>query len=140
MSSGPTIRDFLVSIIRRGADVAPAVESNGGSIDELFGGNGASGGEEDLVAADTLATAFASEPSPEPAGKPARQAATELSLDHVFRAPGQRRSADDNSGFSFDQFFAGDLSEESGGQKAPAAGDVDDLEQFNAWLNGLKKT
>lgn len=137
--SGPTIRDFLVEIIRRGVSVAPATASNGGSIDELFGGGGAM--DDDLVAADTLAQAFAPEPDRDPmAGKPARQASSELSLDHVFREPGQTRAAEDASGFSFDQFFAGDVAGDSSGEKAPAQGDPDDIEQFNAWLNGLKKT
>jgi len=138
-SPGPTIRDFLVGIIRRGTVDVPPSEMNGGSIDELFGGGGAM--DDDLVAAKTLARAFAPEPMHEPmAGKPAREAATELSLDHVFREPGQTRPAEDASGFSFDQFFAGELADESSGEKAPAQGDADDIEQFNAWLNGLKKT
>lgn len=137
--SGPTIRDFLVGIIRRGATAAPATTSDGGSIDELFGGGAAM--DDDLVAADTLAKAFAPEPDRDAmAGKPARQASTELSLDHVFREPGQTRPAEDASGFSFDQFFAGDLADEASGDKAPAQGDAEDIEQFNAWLNGLKKT
>ena len=85
-----------------------------------------------------------------------RPAASELSLDHVFRdtprrSPGQRRQT---PSFSFDQFFAeaappreevgqGDASSapratddaEKGAQPQPTT----DIEQFNAWLEGLKK-
>jgi hypothetical protein len=77
--------------------------------------------------------------------RPAHQATTELSLDYVFRdgggapppgrAPGQ---------VSYDQFFsqpgpapAGSNPQEPTGA-APASG-PDDIEQFNAWLQGLKK-
>jgi len=110
----------------------------GGTIDALF--DSGSELDDDLLAADTLAQAFAPEPAPEPLqGRPARQAANELSLDRVFRQPTPAH-AGEASGFSFDQFFAGERSEESRGEAPERSGDDDDIEQFNAWLNGLKKS
>jgi hypothetical protein len=93
-------------------------------------------------------------PTNGPSPAPTRQAASELSLDHVFRetprrSAGQRREA---PAFSFDQFFS-----ETGAASASRAGGVEpaasptpaegvsssaeegDIEQFNAWLEGLKK-
>ena len=95
-------------------------------------------------AAETLATAFG---RGEPQGRPTRAASNELSLDHVFRgAPEGAPPAGD--GFSFDQFFSDtraagtDASPaasapESGRSSAPS--DAHDIEQFTAWLEGLKK-
>jgi hypothetical protein len=119
-----------------------------GSIDALFG-NQASGETEDSAAA-ALAQAFGSEPSTTPpiTGKPARQAAGELSLDSVFR-DGPARAARTSQGFSFDQFFSQNPEGENTGgtartsQELPAQGEPaekssDDIEQFNSWLQGLK--
>lgn len=127
-----------------------ATETVSGSIDALFGG--ANPSTSDANAATTLAEAFATEPpeapeaseAPQLHGVPAHLASQELSLDHVFKSRTPPRPAGD--GFSFDQFFAGDANEttpsgagdtQSGGAPAEAA---DDVAQFNAWLNGLKKT
>ena len=138
----PTIRDFLLNIIRRGAPAAAQNEANapaGGTIDALFDAGGEL--DDDLVAADTLAQAFAPEPAPEPLhGRPARQAANELSLDRVFRQPTPAHAGEASGDFSFDQFFAGERVEDphSGAPERPA--DDNDIEQFNAWLNGLKKS
>ncbi len=94
--------------------------------------------------AQTPASAFGHS---EPQGRPTRAASNELSLDHVFRgAPGAAPAAD--GGFSFDQFFSD--SQASGDDAAAAArapeagrsaesGDAHDIEQFTAWLEGLKK-
>jgi tetratricopeptide (TPR) repeat protein len=82
----------------------------------------------------------------EPQGRPTRAASNELSLDHVFRgAPESAPPAD--GGFSFDQFFsdsqAGDdaataaAAPESG--RGGGSADAHDIEQFTAWLEGLKK-
>ncbi|MFL5576303.1 MAG: tetratricopeptide repeat protein [Gemmatimonadaceae bacterium] len=87
----------------------------------------------------------------------AQVARGELSLDHVFRdtprrSAGQRRST---PGFSFDQFF-NDTSSAQASARGEGAGDPSanatpgaggagadespaDIEQFNAWLEGLKK-
>ena len=99
------------------------------------------------AAAETLATAFG---RTEPQGRPTRAANSELSLDKVFRgAPEGTPPAD--GGFSFDQFFSdsrpssgGDvaapaLSPPDTGRSSGAAGDSHDIEQFTAWLEGLKK-
>ena len=97
------------------------------------------------AAAQTLATAFG---RPEPQGRPTRAASNELSLDHVFRgAPDGAPAAD--GGFSFDQFFS-DSRASTSDVAAPASsspdsgrgsnsGDAHDIEQFTAWLEGLKK-
>ncbi len=136
--SGPTIRDFLLGIIRRGVPEVPPASPIGGTIDALFGTGAAL--DDDLVAADTLAEAFSPEPLVDPMnGKPAREASSELSLDSVFRQPSAAHAGERASGgFSFDQFFAGERSDDLGAPAAP--GDPDDIEQFNAWLNGLKKS
>ena len=71
-----------------------------------------------------------------------RPARNELSLDHVFRdtprqSGAQRREA---SAFSFDQFFsdAPDAAQEAAAP-APPPEATGDIEQFTAWLEGLKK-
>lgn len=120
----------------------------GGTLDQLFGTAGVKSGDDDAAA--TLAGAFAPETSsPTPAeGRPARTAATELSLDHVFRTgPQQSQPRRPTGGFSFDQFFSeGGAKKEptpnDSGAIPPAAdkpGDGGDIEQFHAWLEGLKK-
>ena len=65
-------------------------------------------------------------------------------MDHVFKANAPVPRREDPDAFSFDQFF----SEESGESAAAGTGEQgtggaaggDDIAQFNAWLNGLKKT
>ena len=124
-------------------------ETVAGSIDALFSGAHAS--VSDVAAADALAAAFAGtapdqvpeEPPPLP-GTPAHRAHDELSLDHVFKANTPPRDSEPTNGFSFDQFFADemtDASADSAGDTAPGSTEAtDDIAQFNAWLNGLKKT
>jgi hypothetical protein len=135
---GPTIRDFLLAIIRRGAGAGTS-SANGGTIDALFDGEDALG--DDLTAADTLAQAFAPPTEQDPiSGNPAREASTELSLDRVFRQPTPAHAGEAATGFSFDEFFADERGEDPGAAPAEAPGDPEDIEQFNAWLNGLKKS
>jgi len=98
------------------------------------------------AAAQTLATAFGRQ---EPQGRPTRAANSELSLDKVFRGSPEGSPPADG-GFSFDQFFS-DARQPGGDVAAPAmsppetgrsgggAGDAHDIEQFTAWLEGLKK-
>ena len=97
------------------------------------------------AAAQTLATAFGRD---EPQGRPTRAASNELSLDHVFRgAPEGAPPAD--GGFSFDQFFSdsraagGDAAAQAASApesgRGPGSSDAHDIEQFTAWLEGLKK-
>ena len=99
------------------------------------------------VAAQTLATAFG---RTEPQGRPTRAANSELSLDKVFRGAPEGAPPGDG-GFSFDQFFSdarpsmgGDVaapavSPPETGRSSAAASDSHDIEQFTAWLEGLKK-
>ena len=82
----------------------------------------------------------------EPQGRPTRVASNELSLDHVFRGTPEAAPAAEG-GFSFDQFFSD--SQGSGDAAAAAttpesgrggeSADAHDIEQFTAWLEGLKK-
>jgi tetratricopeptide (TPR) repeat protein len=128
----------------RNGDIAASPVA-GGTLDALFGGAVVNGDDE--AAASALAHAFA---PTRPAGgadirgRPTRAAKTELSLDHVFRESGGRPSSSSaRNSFSFDQFFS-DASTASG-EEHPATGESsdaaasDDIEQFNAWLEGLKK-
>ncbi len=112
----PTMRDFLLGIIRRGAPSptsSVAGAPNGGTIDALFDEDDALG--DDLAAADTLAQAFAPETERDPlVGRPAREASNELSLDRVFRQPTPAHAGEASAGgFSFDQFFSGERTEDS---------------------------
>jgi hypothetical protein len=159
--AGPTIRDFLRGVIARkpsaehsnGAEPAAADEAPAraptpgatvtGSIDALFANTAPS--DDDRSAASALAQAFGEWPEPTPiSGIPAHQASSELSLDHVFKANAPVPRRDDADAFSFDQFFSDELGESTGAgdstsERAPSEGS-DDIAQFNAWLNGLKKT
>jgi hypothetical protein len=81
----------------------------------------------------------------EPQGRPTRAASNELSLDHVFRGAPEAAPPPDG-GFSFDQFFsdsqasivdAAATTPESG--RGEESADAHDIEQFTAWLEGLKK-
>ncbi|HYD55014.1 MAG TPA: tetratricopeptide repeat protein [Gemmatimonadaceae bacterium] len=139
-----------------------AVAPERGSLDALFGNRDASAADD--AAASALAQAFAPVQESTPlAGRPAVQARDELSLDRVFRADEEAESAR-SGGFSFDQFFgsrtphAGNASVPTpGGSSAgrsptpgartpgestpstPSPAEPDDIEQFNSWLQGLKK-
>jgi hypothetical protein len=151
--------DFGLSVDNE-AHAAPEVEASAdesvsGSFDTMFAGEHADASDE--AAAETLARAFASEtPASSPIasasastatpfdGAPAHRAADELSLDHVFKGNQTPRTGSDRDGFSFDQFFADEVAEGSAetaaeSQSAAQQG-PDDIAQFNAWLNGLKKT
>ncbi len=122
----------------------------GGSIDVLFEPTGVS--DEDQAAAEGLAGAFGATPAdsrtpPTPmAGAPARRATEELSLDSVFREQRPSASANEARRFSFDKFFAnptpamGSSSvSETPPLGQPSESPDDDIEQFNSWLDGLKK-
>jgi tetratricopeptide (TPR) repeat protein len=129
-------------------DAGAGEQRAGGSIDALFGNKPATSTEDS--AASALAQAFGGDPDiPSIAGNPTRPATGELSLDSVFR-DGTARGPRTSQGFSFDQFFSQNPEGErtSGGgrgaQDAPAEGEpaertADDIEQFNAWLQGLKQ-
>jgi hypothetical protein len=123
-----------------------------GSLDALFSDSVVRGDDEQ--AASTLASAFG--PLPAAAGqdqrrgeaRPGPRAADELSLENVFRGADRRSGAvRQPSGFSFDQFFAegavahgeARTTDPTGLPSAEDAPSPDDIEQFNAWLEGLKK-
>ena len=126
---------------------AAAMRTPDGSISALFGNR--TPGTSDDSAAAALAQAFGGEAAPPPAiaGKPAHAAAGELSLDSVFR-DGPARPPRTSQSFSFDQFFTGGgerertpariSSEIAMPAEAPAERSVEDVEQFNSWLQGLK--
>jgi tetratricopeptide (TPR) repeat protein len=130
--------------------------SSRGPIGALFGSGSVS--VEDEEAAAALAAAFGPSPGEVPAnndraaatttGRPARTGSQELSLDEIFRESGNRASAPKSGAYSFDQFFSpGSPPPSSGGGSAPdsdSPGSDDrppggDLEQFTAWLEGLKR-
>ena len=123
---------------------AAAAETVRGSIDALFSGADAS--TADTTAATTLADAFPPEaeaPTPPLNGIPAHRATDELSLDHVFKGNTPPRPSTEVDGFSFDQFFAANADDAPPASNAPSTAEPDagdDIAQFNAWLNGLKKS
>lgn len=118
-------------------------ETVSGSIDALF--SGAIATASDSMAAITLSDAFAPEQAETPPlqGTPAHRAEDELSLDHVFRANQPPAAGAGKDDFSFDEFFAEEANEgmsSAAGDSSSGGGAPDDIAQFNAWLNGLKKT
>jgi tetratricopeptide (TPR) repeat protein len=159
--AGPTIRDFFLEILAgRDADAAgsetaaedleipgdfPSVESEG-SLDILF--SDVATDESDHSAAMSLAQAFGGDEENDDSaalrGTPAHPATDELSLDHVFRSATPAKGSASAGAFSLDQFFAGETSDaempENSSEGSGAHRATDDIAQFNAWLNGLKKT
>jgi len=155
---GPTIREFLSGLVNRvpWQTAAPAPETVDArqTIDESFDAVGDTlqgdidtplddfgdldGGFQDASDAAPLASGPALE------GEPAHRAPDELSLDHVFKGNSAPRPAGEGDGFSFDQFFSDEVAEDavenSADSSAVAQQGPDDIAQFNAWLNGLKKT
>ena len=97
-----------------------------------------------------LAGAFRSDDATTPLrGVPAHRAPDELSLGRIFRSesdssPSSGQVADRPGDFPLDQFFAADAAHEQPSGGADDGSDTppssDDVEQFNAWLDGLKKT
>ncbi|MEP6493816.1 MAG: tetratricopeptide repeat protein [bacterium] len=148
----PTGLDALNQTPRNSGPVKRATPNSSGetvtgSIDALFTGAGSS--VADASAASALAEAFAADSAATAAasplhGVPAHRASNELRLDHVFKANTPPRSDVEDEGFSFDQFFSDDMSDPAAGTPgdggAPSPESTDDIAQFNAWLNGLKKT
>ena len=128
---------------------APEADSGGGSIDLMFDAAGVT--QEDQAAAEGLAGAYgaSAEAHQTPAspmdGAPARRATEELSLDSVFRDQRSSAAPPESRGFSFDKFFAnptpamGSSAMETPPLGQPSESADDDIEQFNSWLDGLKK-
>jgi len=166
--AGPTIREFLELIadfrprgsrtpddrVSSPADVAPDTRAGsaatvGGSIHNLFTdaeqrrpAGQAETNRESMAASAPHDRAEAEQPLP---GRPSTPAASELSLDHVFRHATPASGSGAQSGFSFDQFFSQQAQQDvkaSDAEPAPEGGpgQPDDIQQFNAWLEGLKKT
>jgi len=173
--AGPTIRDFLGSIasyrVQSGefandGNAPPAADpvggapnepraatsgasTVGGSLNELF-----AGAEKEVHASHSSAADLARAEAPEEntrpdsaslTGRPSKPAATELSLDHVFRHATPAAGNMAPSSFSFDQFFSEQAQHDVAAADAEAgagesAGLSDDIQQFNAWLEGLKKS
>ena len=122
-----------------------ASETGGRSVHAFFGS---------LLASSRPAVATAIHPPAfeaprRPAGEPTRPAHDALSLSAVFgdeASPSGPAAAPTDSGGepSFDEFFTPGASAESElprppGTEAAASQVPEDLEQFNAWLRGLKR-
>ena len=163
--AGPTIREFLESIaLGRGrsgnshqvqplADVPnePKASRAPASVTDSLGALFASAEQGSAPGApppraDDFAAPTGSEDAPTTPlpGRPSKPAASELSLDHVFRHATPATGSASHS-FSFDQFFSQQAQQDvAASDSAPAseesAGLSDDIQQFNAWLEGLKKT
>ncbi|MGQ0639986.1 MAG: hypothetical protein ACT4P6_04310, partial [Gemmatimonadaceae bacterium] len=142
-AAGQSMRSFLGVLARRRAPmrrrepareqpVSVISEPQASGLSALFG---SSSGADDGAAA-VLAGAFA-QPNAEGEafpGRPTRAAAQELSLGAVFgsgAAPSAARAA------SFDEFFSTGSANES--VRSPLDEEGSDMEQFTAWLEGLKK-
>jgi len=154
----PTIREFLLGLIGRGWDGSS--ETNGaasasrtpentmsrhtlpGSIDALFLQGDAS--TNDSNAATALGEAFGmSDIDADLTGELTHPGLSDAPSDRISSG-GTPSASQAAEGFSFDQFFAGETnvvppkpSSEMGG---PPVESPEDIAQFNAWLNGLKKT
>ena len=130
-----------------------ATDTVGGSLDALFAGAESTSRE---TARSPLEAAFSTEPAPRAdrqredegaplRGRPATPAATELSLDHVFRHATPGAGGQAQGGFSFDQFFSQQAQNDAASAaqepaREPEGSEGDDIQQFNAWLEGLKKS
>lgn len=167
--AGPTIREFLESIASgRGwtgnshapqpvADTANeqppgrAPASVTDSLGALFANaeqGSAPSASPVAPRADDFSAPAASEaddapPAPLP-GRPSKPATSELSLDHVFRHA-TPATGNPSQSFSFDQFFSQQAQQDVAASDATASGEQsgglsDDIQQFNAWLEGLKKS
>jgi len=157
--AGPTIRDFFRELLDARAVQAAFEETPAESVASLAGSTSyepegsldilfseVATDEADDSAAMSLAQAFGSEKetSDDAAlqGTPAHPASDELSLDHVFRSATPAKGSGTATGFSLDQFFSGETAngELPNGSNENSPRSSDDIAQFNAWLNGLKKT
>ena len=71
---------------------------------------------------------------------PAHRAASELSLDHVFKGAPSQRSSGEVDRKSFDEFFSEEPPPLPANGESPSSGESDDdVQHFNSWLSGLKK-
>ena len=88
----------------------------------------------------------AAQPSSTAIGRAAHSGGSELSLGQVFRESAVRSAPRLSGAYSFDQFFSGGggaapvpTAENPPDPSAPPEGAQEDLEQFTAWLEGLKR-
>lgn len=120
-----------------GATAPSSGDSVGASLGVLFSGAGSTETDEVPRIESPLGGRVATPTT----GAPAHRAASELSLDHVFKANSGRSP---NPAFSFDQFFSQEAAEQASpspeAPSEPRGDSTDDIAQFNAWLNGLKKS
>ena len=156
-TSAPAYQPTAPSAHEPRISTSVASDTVSGSIDALFSGADAGEGEQAAPARSPAASdraaianavapdAEASPSEPEPiTGAPARRATDELSLDHVFKSNAPPRPSGEAENFSFSQFFAEESkpaasANPGGAPPAPAPESTDDIAQFNAWLDGLKK-
>ena len=105
------------------------------TLTQLFASGAVSGADEH--AASMLASAFGGG-EPSPVGPAGGSGERELSLEHLFRDVPARSSG----AVTLDEFYEGS----SSGESDPASQHTEDadergadIEQFTAWLEGLKK-
>ena len=163
--AGPTIREFLESIALgrprsgnshppqavpevpneqpRGRAPASVTDSLGALFANAEQGSAPGASPMPPRADDFSAPAEEAHPAPLP-GRPSKPAASELSLDHVFRHA-TPATGNPSPSFSFDQFFSQQAQQDVAASDASPGGEQsaglsDDIQQFNAWLEGLKKS
>ncbi len=140
-AAGQSMRAFLGFFARRRApmrrrertnEAAAVPQQQESRLSALFGGEQ----DTDNGAAAVLAGAFA-QPNADAAalpGRPTRAASEELSLGSVF---GGEVAATGARAATFDEFFSTGSAEQSA--PSPLDEEGSDMEQFTAWLEGLKK-
>ena len=142
ITSGPEPRDERFQGVARRAEAMTTPDADpprdADSLESLFGGAEVSG--DDASAAGTLAAAFSADPPREVAGSPSARhgnSGEELSLQHLFGEVDERSSG----AVTLDAFFSGSRNAEqmAADGSAPAGAERADIEQFTAWLEGLKK-
>jgi tetratricopeptide (TPR) repeat protein len=118
------------------------------SINELFSTGAVSDRDELIANAFSQVAGAAEMGASEVKGKPTAPAATELSLDSVFKDVEARASATvprQSQNLRFDQFFSTSAEDSAPAAPAPVStpvgepGSPAEIKQFQSWLTGLKK-
>lgn len=137
LGNAPAAREpsFAGVATREEALTVPDTPAAAATLTQLFAAGAVSGADEH--AASTLASAFGGSDAP-PAGQGGGTHERELSLEHLFRDVPARSSG----AVTLDEFYEGS----SSGESDPASQQTEDgderdadIEQFTAWLEGLKK-
>jgi hypothetical protein len=120
---------------RQAGQESPLAATPDSPLAQMFSAARPSGA--DVAAAEQLASAFGTQGE---SGRPTRPADSELSLDHLFRDV----PAGPSGAVTLDEFFSaesgGSTAQERSEESSAGAGDKGvDIEQFTAWLDGLKK-